>query len=225
MLARSILRPFAALSILGTALLAAPAASADPPTPPPSRDKTWGGISDAMVLSSFGLQLIMPRVYAANEETTEGWKARFHVSQLAPVMTLSTLTLVNQVFLKDQVKGERPGCDDTNHGGLNCTDYAAPSSHAFLATSLFVHGTTVFLVDTFHWSKGRVNAASAIGNVAFPFVLGVLTLVGRSEGNYESAGQITVGATAGLAAGILTGLTYAMFQRPDCGYSAGLICW
>ena len=44
-------------------------------------------------------------------------------------------------------------------------------------------------------------------------------------GDYESGGQITAGATAGLAVGILTGLTYAMMQRPDCGYSQGLICW
>jgi hypothetical protein len=223
--ARSILRTFAALSLVGSALLVAPAAAADPPTPPPDRDKTWGGISDAMLLSSFGLGIVMPRVYSANEETTEGWKARFHLSQLAPLMTISTLTLVNQVFLKDQVKGERPGCDDTNHGGLNCTDYGAPSSHAFAATSLFVHGTVVFLVDTFHWSKGRVNPASAVGNVAVPLVLGALTIAGRSAGNYESGGQIAAGATVGLAVGLLTGLTYAYWQRPDCGYSAGLICW
>lgn len=178
-----------------------------------------------MVLSSFGLQLAMPRVFSANDETTEGWKARWHVSTLAPLMTISTLTLINQVYFKDTLKGQRPGCDDTNHGGPNCTDYGAPSSHAFVAASLFAHGTTLFLVDTFAWSKGKVNPASAVGNVAFPFVLGVIAIAGRSAGDYENGGQIAAGATAGLAAGLLTGMTYALFQRPDCGYSAGLICW
>lgn len=223
--AESLLRPLFASSLLAATLAFAPNASAADPTPPPDRDKTWGGVSDAMVLSSFGIQLAMPRVYSASDETTEGWKARWHISTLAPLLTISTLTLVNQVYFKDAIKGDRPGCDDTNRGGPNCGDYGAPSGHAFAAASLFAHGTTVFLVDTFTWSKGKVNPASAIGNVALPFVLGVIGIAGRGAGDYETAGQITAGATAGLAAGLLTGLTYAMLQRPDCGYSAGLICW
>ena len=48
---------------------------------------------------------------------------------------------------------------------------------------------------------------------------------GRSAGNYESGGQIVAGATAGLAVGLVTGLTYALLQRPDCGYAGGLVCW
>ncbi|HNK42616.1 MAG TPA: phosphoglycerate kinase [Flavobacteriales bacterium] len=62
--------------------------------------------------------------------------------------------------------GQRPGCDDTNHGGPNCTDYGAPSSHAFVAASLFAHGTTLFLVDTFAWSKGKVNPAMSLRPIA-----------------------------------------------------------
>lgn len=225
---RSILRPILALSFVAGALVASPrdAAAADPVPVEPFRDKTWKGVSDAMVFSSFGLALAMPRIYSANDETTEGWKARWHVSALAPLMTLSTLTLLNHVYFKDTLKGDRPGCDDTNRGLVpQCADYGAPSSHSFIATSLFAHGTTMFLVDTFTWSHGKVNAASVVGNVGVPFVLGVLTLAGRGAGEYETGGQIVAGATAGLAAGILTGLTYAMFQRPDCGYSSGLICW
>jgi hypothetical protein len=194
-------------------------------TPPPSRDKTWGGVSDALVVSSLGVQLLMPRIYSAEDETTEGWKARWHLSALAPLMTISTLSLANQLYFKDSFKGDRPGCDDTNRGGPNCTDFGGPSTHSFAATSLFVHGTAVFLVDTFKWSHGRVNPASAIGNVGVPLILGIITMAGRSAGNYESGGQIVAGATAGLAVGLVTGLTYALLQRPDCGYAGGLVCW
>jgi hypothetical protein len=38
-------------------------------------------------------------------------------------------------------------------------------------------------------------------------------------------GAVVVSSAAGLVTGALTGLTYAMLQRPECGYTGSLICW
>ncbi len=215
-----------ALAAALAAIVAAPrSASAQTPTPAPDRDKTWGGVTDALVLTSLGTQLLFPRVYYPHAETTEGWKARWHVSVLAPIMTISTLALVNEQWFKDSVESHRPGCDPTNQGGPNCTSFGGPSTHAFAAASAFGYGGALFLFDTMKWSHGRINAPGLVANVAVPFVLGAVTIAGRSAGDYEDAGQLTAGATVGLGFGFLTGMTYALFQRPECGYGAGLICW
>jgi hypothetical protein len=219
---RRVLITFGALLLVS---LTASKASAQV-APNPDRDKTWRGVTNVTALAGLGAQLITPRIFYPAPEVTVGWKARWHASQLAPVMTLATITLVNEVFLKDRIAGNRPGCDDSNQGLVqNCQDFGAPSSHSFAAASAFGHGVAVFLVDTMKWSDGRVNGLSVVANIALPLVLGGITLVGRSSGNFESGGQIATGATLGLGFGFLTGLMYAEMARPECGYSGSLFCW
>ena len=72
---------------------------------------------------------------------------------------------------------------------------------------------------------GRFNAASFTGDVALPLVLAVITSVGRGAGNWESADQVILSSLVGLGFGALTGLTYAMMARPECGYTGALLCW
>ena len=69
------------------------------------------------------------------------------------------------------------------------------------------------------------HAVGAASFLAFPLILGGVTMVGRSAGNYESGGQIAAGGVLGLATGFLLGTTYALMARPECGYSGSLICW
>jgi hypothetical protein len=213
------------LAAIGLSCAFVPRTAAAQATPPPQRDETWGGVSDVLTVASLGTQLLFPRVYYPHAETTEGWKARWHVSNLAPVMTLSFLALFNETTFKDTVKSARPGCDDTNQGGPGCRTYGGPSTHAFAAGSALGYGAAVFITDATKWSHGRVNAPGIVGNLAVPLVFGVISVVGRSAGDYESGGQIVAGGTMGLGVGLLTGLTYALMQRPECGYGAGLVCW
>ncbi len=220
-LARKVLGLGALILVTATATNASAQVS-----PNPDRDRTWRGVTNATALGALGAQLITPRIFYPAPEVTVGWKARWHLSQLAPIMTFTTLTLVNEVYLKDAAKGQRPGCDDTNFGLVeNCQTYGAPSSHSFAAGSALGHGVAVFLVDTLKWSDGRVNGLSVATNIGLPFVLGGITLIGRSEGNLETGGQILTGATLGLGIGFLTGLMYAELARPECGYSGSLVCW
>ena len=156
---------------------------------------------------------------------TAGWKARWHVSVLAPAMTLVGASLLNEYALKGAFKGMRPGCDDSNAGFSHCDTYGAMSTHTFAAGSALGNGTAVFLVDTLKWSDGKVNGASILGNIAAPLVLAAVTGIGRSEGNWETNGQIVAGGLVGVGVGFLTGLTYSLLQRPECGYSGSLVCW
>jgi hypothetical protein len=175
--------------------------------------------------AALATQLLMPRVFYSDPEVTVGWKLRFHVSTLAPLMTLTGLTLLNEVAIKDLMKGSRPGCDDTNNGLPNCTSYGMVSSHSFATFAALGHGAAVFFTDTTKWSGGRINGWGLVGNVVLPFMLAGVTAVGRSAGNFESFGQIAAGGLSGLAIGFLSGVTYATMQRPECGYSGSLICW
>lgn len=216
------------LALLAAAVGLVTFASADASaqvTPPPSRDRTWGGVTDATAVSAIAFGVLMPRIFYPSPEVTVGWKARWHVSVLAPMMTYASFALVNENFLKKEIKSPRPGCDDTNAGGPGCGDFGGPSSHAFVAGATLGHGVGVFLFDTTKWSDGRANAISAVGNIGIPLILGGITVIGRSQGNYESGGQIVAGGGLGLATGFLLGMTYSLMARPECGYSGSLICW
>lgn len=194
-------------------------------TPAPHRSGAWGDTTTVLALSSFGVELLMPRVFYSDPEVTVGWKARWHVSVLAPSMTLAATALLNERFLKPALKGFRPGCDDTNQGLHNCETYGMFSTHSFTAFSSFGQGLGVFLVDTVGWSHGRVNVGSLLGNVAVPGVLGVITTVGRTAGNFETGGQAWGSAGVGALLGLGMGVLYAAAQRPECGYGGDLICW
>jgi hypothetical protein len=189
------------------------------------RDATWQTVTTVTAVTALGTQIFMPRVFYAEPETTVGWRARWHLSALAPAMTLTVLTFANEYALKDAIKSQRPGCDDTNQGTGNCQEYGSLSSHAFLATSSFGNGLAVFLVDTYKWSDGRFNAGSFTGNVVLPVLLAAVTDVGRAAGNWESGGQVAVSSLTGLAFGALTGFAFASLARPECGYSGLSLCW
>ncbi len=198
------------------------------PTPAPERDAGWNTATKVMALSSAGLVMIMPRIFYSDPEVTAGWKARWHLSVLAPSMTLAAVTLLNEVALKDSFKAYRPGCDETNSvpGGPCYSDpYGMFSSYSFLAFSALGQGTGIFLSDTLKWSNGHVNGGALAGHVVAPLILSVLTAVGRTSGNWESGGQVWGSAGLGFGAGLGMGVMYALLQRPECGYSGGMICW
>jgi hypothetical protein len=194
-------------------------------TDPPHRSAGWRDASNALAISAMAVEVLMPRIFYSDPEVTVGWKARWHVSVLAPSMTLLSLALVNEQFLKPAFKGDRPGCDDTNRGLPGCDSYGMMSTQSFAAFSAFGQGLGVFLVDTLSWSEGRVNVGSLLGNVAVPGVLGVITTVGRTSGNWESGGQAWGSAGVGALFGLGVGALYAAMQRPECGYGGNLICW
>lgn len=194
-------------------------------SPEPKRSDAWATVTTITMVAGGATELLMPRIFYADPEVTVGWKARWHVSVLAPVMTLTSATLLNELALKNAIKSFRPGCDASNDKLAHCTDYASPSTHAFGAFSSVGHGVGVFLIDTLKWSGGRFNGGSFAGHVAAPLVLAGITGVGRSVGDWESFGQVAVGATIGLGIGFLSGLTYSLMQRPECGYTGSVICW
>ncbi len=202
-------------------LLATPAHAQQPP----ERSQGWKDATNVLTLSSLGIQLLMPRVFYSDPEVTVGWKARWHASVLAPSMTLIAVGLVNEQFLKDSFKGHRPGCDDMTQGSAGCTSYGMLSTHSYLAGSAFGQGLGVFLVDTIKWNDGRLNGGSLAMNVGVPAVLGVITTVGRSAGNWETGGQAWASTGIGAALGLGMGALYALAQRPECGYGGDLICW
>jgi len=203
-----------------TVTFAGNAAAADPP-----RSEGWQTATTITLVAGVATTALMPRVFYADPETTAGWKARWHVSVLAPTLANVSLTMLNEYALKDAIEGPRPGCDETNQGRGTCTSYGTLSSHAFLGFSAFGQGAATFLVDTFKWSHGQFHAGSFIGNVAVPLVLAGITVAGRPAGNWESAGSVVGSSFAGLATGLLTGLGYSLLQRPECGYTGALVCW
>jgi len=194
-------------------------------TAAPERSSGWRTATTITAVGALGTQLLMPRVFYSDPEVTVGWKARWHVSVLAPIMTLTSLALLNEYGLKDGFEGYRPGCDASNQGGPGCQTYGMLSTHSFAAFSGLGQGTAVFLVDTFKWSGGRFNVGSFAGNVFAPLVLATITGIGRSSGNFETGGQIVAGGGIGLASGLVTGAVYALMQRPECGYTGSLVCW
>lgn len=194
-------------------------------SPVPDRDKTWQTVTGITLAAGAATQLLMPRVFYSDPEVTVGWKGRWHVSVLASVMTLTAIAALNEGTLKNAFGSDRPGCDATNNGLKGCESYGMLSTHAYGAFAALGHGGAIFLFDTTKWSNGRLNGLSLAGNVAAPLVLGVFTAVGRGVGNYETTGQILAGGGVGLALGFLTGMTYSLMQRPECGYTGSLICW
>jgi hypothetical protein len=209
--------------LCAAALLATQPAAAQ--TAAPDRNETWDDVTLATTVAAGGVALLMPRVFYSSPETTVGWKARWHVSVLAPVMTVTTLALLNEYEFKDSFEGDRPGCDASNRGGPGCESFGMPSTHAFGSVAAFGYGTAVFLVDTIEYSGDRFNFGSFAGHVMVPFALSAVTVAGRKAGNFEDWGQIGVGAASGLVSGALMGLMYAAMQPPECGYSGSLICW
>ena len=194
-------------------------------SPIPNRDSTWDTVTTVTMLAGAGSQLLMPRIFYSDPEVTVGWKARWHVSVLAPVMTMTALAALNEYSLKGAFQGQRPGCDATNFGLQNCETYGMMSTQSFAGGAALGHGVAVFVVDTLKWSGGRVNGYALAGDVITPFVFGMITAIGRGVGNWETPGEVAVGGLVGLGFGFLSGMAYTLLQRPECGYTGNLICW
>lgn len=195
------------------------------PSQAQQRNDSWDTATKITMAAAAGTELLMPRVFYSDPEVTVGWKARWHVSVLAPLMTLAVLGGVNEYALKDSFEGYRPGCDDDNRDAEGCESYGMVSTETYGSFAALGHGAAVFLFDTTKWSDGKFNAGSLVGHVAVPFVLSGVTAIGRSEGGFESGEQIIAGGAAGLATGFLMGMTYALMQQPSCGYGGSMICW
>jgi hypothetical protein len=179
------------------------------------------------MLVGVGTQLLMPRIYESDQESTIGSKARWHVSVLAPTMTVVALGLLNEELVRPAIASYRPGCDATNVGGAGCTTFGMPSTHTFLAFASLGQGAGILAVDTLKWSGGKLNAGAIAGDAAVPLIAAVLTYIGRTTGtpSYEDGGQALAGGGIGLATGLLAGIGYALLQRPECGYGEGIVCW
>jgi hypothetical protein len=196
--------------------------------PQPDRSTAWGTVSTVSMLIGAGTQLFMPRVYYSENEMTLGWKARWHVSVLAPFMTVGSLAFLNEYVIKPEITSFRPGCGTSNVGVDGCKTFGMPSTHAFVAFSALGHGTAVWLFDSFKYSDGKVNVGALVGDVVVPLIAATFTAIGRGvnvEQGYEHFDQIAVGGLAGLGFGLVTGGLYSLFQRPECGYMSGMICW
>src|SRR5438045_3878397 len=83
-----------ALTLTGNDAVAQPAPGAPPPTL--DRSAGWNTATNVLATSSLIVTLIMPRVFYSDPEVTAGWKARWHLSVLAPAMTLTSLALLNE---------------------------------------------------------------------------------------------------------------------------------
>ena len=237
--AHTIMRPrtiFLAGALASLALAALPATEAHAQVIPPvaERDENWETVSTVSMLIGVSTVSLMPRVYYNDPEATVGWKARWHISVLAPIMTLTAATLFVDIPIKDLGEGTRPDCtvEETESGfsGSNCESYGMPSTHSFAAWSATGSGIGIWVADTFVHSDSEFHAGSFIGNVVVPLAASVFTSVGRGVASspdqpYEDAAQIGVGVAAGVITGFLTGLAYGLLQEPNCGYGNNIVCW
>lgn len=198
------------------------------------RDSAWNTVSTVSMLIGVGSVSLMPRVYYSSPDATVGWKARWHVSALAPIMTMTALTLMVDNPVKNAIQSPRPLCTvDQTLAALpdsGCETFGAPSTHAYASWGAFGAGASIFLVDTFNYSDSELSVPSLIGNVIVPFGAAIMASVARDatgggQAGHESPGQIAAGALTGAATGAILGLGYSLMQEPDCGYGGYLFCW
>jgi hypothetical protein len=224
-----------------TAAIAAPReAAAQTVLPIAPRSTTWNTVSNVTMVLGAGIVTLMPRVYYNDPEATVGWKGRWHVSVLAPALSMTALTLLVDGPIRSAIGSPRPGCtfDQTTPpgGGLpgsGCESFGMPSTQSFASWGATGAGTAIFLVDTLRYSNGKFHPGGFVGNVGVPLILSVLTSVGRSISAspsppgqaYEAPLQIVAGSLSGFVTGALLGLGYSFFQRPNCGYGNNLVCW
>jgi hypothetical protein len=225
------------LSAFSAAFLVPREALAQVPTsvvPIAPRDPTMTTMSNVTMALGVGVVTLMPRIYYNDPEATVGWKARWHVSVLAPALALTAFTFLVDGPIKGAIQSPRPGCtaDQTAQAlmGSECTSYGMPSSQSFASWGSTGTGTAIFLVDTLKYSQGRFHAGSFVGNVAVPLVLSVLTSVGRGVATnggdpQEAPMQVVVGTLSGFVTGALVGVGYSLMQRPNCGYGNSIVCW
>jgi hypothetical protein len=214
------------------AVLAPAEAHAQNVPPSPDRDANWDLVSNLTMALGVATVTLTPRIYYNDPEATVGWKGRWHISTLAPAMTMTALTLLVDIPIRGAVASPRPGCgvDQTLFPLTNCASFGGPSTQAFASWGATGAGTGIFLVDTFKYSNGKFSVPSFLLNVILPLSLSVVTSVGRAvePGTafaFESPGQIAAGALTGFASGLIIGGSYAFLQRPACPYGNSIFCW
>src|SRR5271170_3689492 len=124
------------LAVFSGTLLAPREAAAQPAvTPIAARSGTWGTISNVTMVVNAGIVTLMPRIYYNDPEATVGWKARWHISMLAPALSMTALTLLVAGPIGGAVQTPRPGCTPDNSGDIfpnsGCNSYAMPSTQSF----------------------------------------------------------------------------------------------
>ena len=202
-----------------------------PPTV--ERDPNWDTVSNITLIIGVASASLMPRVYYSSPDATVGWKGRWHVSALAPIMTMTALTLLVDSPIHDAIQSPKEGCSVENtldalpDGG--CESFGGPSTHAFASWGATGAGLGIFLYDTVEYSDYRFSVPSFIGNVAIPLATSFITSAARSADGRglgpEGTGQVVAGALPGLGVGLITGLVYSAMQEPDCGYGGYMFCW
>jgi len=198
-----------------------------------ARDNNWDVVSNVTLGIGVGTVALMPRVYYSSPDATVGWKARYHISSLAPAMTLTGLTLLVDGPIRNAMQAPKQGCsvEDTTAQlpDSGCESFGGPSTHAFASWSATGAGIGTFLVDTIKYSNGHFNIPSFVGNVGVPVAASFMTSIARSADGSglgpEDTKQVLQGALPGFAIGALIGVGYAMLQEPDCGYGNYLVCW
>lgn len=197
------------------------------------RDQNWSTVSSVTMVIGAATVSLMPRIYYSAPDATVGWKARWHVSALAPIMSMTAATLLVDGPIRGAIESPQDGCtlDQTlaDLPGSGCESFGGPSTHAFAAWGAAGAGISVFLVDTLKYSDYEFSVPSFIGNVIVPSSLAVVTSIARSADGSgigpESTGQVVAGALPGAGVGLLLGLGYALLQEPNCGYGNYLFCW
>jgi hypothetical protein len=225
------------ISGLATTFLAPRHAQAQAVPPIALRSSTWDAVSNVTMVAGVAIVTLMPRVYYNDPEATVGWKGRWHVSMLAPALSLTALTLLVDGPIKNAIGTPRPGCtfDQTGAfpaGSTGCDSFDMPSTQSFAAWGATGAGTAIFLVDTLKYSNAKFHAGGFVGNVAVPLVLSVITSAGRAADPggptvfpHESVPSIVVGSLTGFVTGAVLGFGYSFLQRPNCGYGGHIICW
>jgi hypothetical protein len=219
------------LSITAATLAPREAAAQTPPVV--MRDKNWDIVSNVTMIAGASIVSLMPRVYYNDPEATVGWKGRWHISALAPIMSMTALTLMVDISVKNAIKTTRPGCtvDGTVYPLTECASFGAPSTQSYAAWGATGAGTGIFLVDTLKYSDGRFNVPYFLGEVIAPLTLSILSSVGRAvepgalDYPHESGGAIAAGALTGFASGLIVGGAYALLQKPSCGFGNNVFCW
>jgi len=181
-----------------------------------TRDAGWDDASTGTAIAAVATSVLMPRVFYSNPEATVGWKARWHVSALAPAMSSVSLAFLNESVLKPAFADPSPcaGCG-----------FGLFSTQAYVASAALGQGVGVFLLDTFKYSGGNFHFGGFAGQVLVPLALTGVTAGGRVASNEESGVQVLGSVGVGVASGLVFGLIYGALQAPNCGYSGDLICW
>ena len=209
--------------VAGLVLFAVPArAWADDPS---ARSAPWQTATTITAVAAMGSQVLMPRVFFSDPNVTVGWKARWHVSVLAPAMTLTALAFLNESAVKGGSRLLSPGVQREQRGdrklsrlrlpllpgvrslvGVCARDGGLRDRHAEVERRPTERGGV----------RGRCGAASRSCRADRRRSGGGKLGRPRSGSSFERGGP-----------GVRSrhGDRVSLLARPECPYGSGLICW